>query len=239
MLAERCLFRGAGEFTARKIPTLVYRLVSTCEGAPVVIFGHGAGILTHQYSGLSAAIAADGYLVALPQEPLWQSWQQDLFRFAEDILITLRAMREHYAAGPFSVVAGHSFGGAAAIVAAGKDLSVSAIVTLAASVSHGTLLDIASRIMIPTMTISAGRDWVIPPKRQAVLHEHIAAINKVLHVIPNASHHGFTETRGPVRVLKRSGAMVFGQRSLTDAEQQSATTTIMLPWIDAVKRQSS
>ena len=109
-------------------------IVATPSGAgpfPVVVFGHGFQLPASQYTSYAKHLASHGYLAVIPDFPT--GFSSNFIRDAKDLVATIDAVtRGNGARGDASRggVTGHSRGGKAAVLAAGLDARIKAVLAL-------------------------------------------------------------------------------------------------------------
>ncbi len=98
---------------------------------PVVVFGHGFQLPPSQYTSYAKHLASHGYLAVIPDFPT--GFSSNFLRDAKDLVATIDAVtRGNGARGDETRVGvtGHSRGGKAAVLAAGLDARIKAVLAL-------------------------------------------------------------------------------------------------------------
>jgi chlorophyllase len=109
-------------------------IVATPSGTgpfPVVVFGHGFQLAPSQYTSYAKHLASHGYLAVIPDFPT--GFSSNFVRDAKDLVATIDAVtRGNGARGDETRVGvtGHSRGGKAAVLAAGLDARIKAVLAL-------------------------------------------------------------------------------------------------------------
>ena len=186
-----------GDLALVGLPGLVYTPARGL-GLPAIAFGHGFLQPPSRYAGLLSHFASWGIVAAAPgtQRGLLAShrlFAADL-RTALDVCVGVRLGE-----GAISVdatklgLAGHSFGGGAAVLAAAEDRRVRAVGTLAPAQSRPPATEAATRCTMPGLHLAASKDLVAPPTAHADQIAKAWAGAVTLRTLPKASHLGFTE----------------------------------------------
>jgi pimeloyl-ACP methyl ester carboxylesterase len=206
---------------------------------PLVIFGHGFSLPATLYDSLYAHLASHGYVVAAPrtEEALFTG---NLPRFVLDFraaVLGLRAeslsgqngLKGALAADVRAIAAGHSFGGAAAIVAAsGYESLFAGVVTMAATATSPQNVDIlaAQRAMTqPVLHLGASQDSIVPPAQNLDVLYRASAAPRFFAEIGGGTHSYFHEAWYADRLLEPAG-------SISVAEQQRLVRRLWLPFCE-------
>jgi pimeloyl-ACP methyl ester carboxylesterase len=186
-----------GDLALVGLPGLVYT-PSKGLGLPAIAFGHGFLQPPLRYAGLLTHLASWGLVVAAPGTHRGLLASHRLFasdlRTALDVCVGVRL-----GDGAISVdsgklgLAGHSFGGGAAVLAAAEDSRVKAVATLAPAQSRPPATEAATHCEMPGLHLAASKDLVAPPTAHAELIAKAWAGPVTLRTLPKASHLGFTE----------------------------------------------
>lgn len=214
---------GQGRFRCR----LAKPVAPPGDGCPVVAFGHGFVQLPQFYDSLLAAIAARGYVVIAPdtQTGLWPSHGRladDLWRAA----MWARDMAGWKGKGRGVILAGHSMGAGAALLAASRHPEIDAVVTLAALETRPRAR--LEAIEAPTLFVVGQEDRVVPPTRSRRLYDAMTAPSQWA-VIRGGYHCGFLD-----RARWRDTGCDRGD--LTRQAQLEITSRLVADWLDATVR---
>lgn len=188
-----------GDLALVGLPGLVYTPAKGL-GLPAIAFGHGFLQPPSRYAGLLTHLASWGVVAAAPgthRGPLasHRLFASDL-RTALDICVGVRLGEGAISVDPGKLgLAGHSFGGGAAVLAAAEDDRVKAVATLAPAQSRPSATDAAALCEMPGLVLAASMDLVAPPTAHAELIATSWAGPVTLRTLPKASHLGFTEGR--------------------------------------------
>ncbi|SHE42020.1 dienelactone hydrolase family protein [Streptoalloteichus hindustanus] len=190
-------------------------------GLPAVAFGHGWMQPAQRYRELMRHLASWGIVVAAPATQRGPLASHRLFAAdlstALDVCAGVRLGEGAISVDPERLgLAGHSFGGGCAVLAAAEDERVRAVVTLAPSESLPSAADAARRCRMPALHLAAGRDRLAPPVAHAEPIARAWAGPVSLRTVDKATHLGFTEGRH-VSDLLLDGAPERGSRRLARA----------------------
>ncbi|MBN2489571.1 MAG: hypothetical protein JXQ29_01820 [Planctomycetes bacterium] len=210
-------------------------------GAPyeLVVFGHGFSLTAVLYDSLYRHLATHGYVVAgvATEEGLFAG---QLPRFVEDFRAAVAGLRAEAAraGGPFfgalrpgarAAAAGHSFGGAAALVAAsGHPDLFGAVVTMAATATSPQNVDVlaATRALaVPVLHLGASRDTIVPPPQNLDVLFEATPPPKRLVEIKGGTHSYFHERWYLDRLVEPAG-------DISVAEQQRLVRRYWLPFLE-------
>jgi hypothetical protein len=177
---------------------------------PVIVFGHGFSLQVSLYDTLLRHLATHGFIAAgvATEEGLFTGNLPRYLKDCQAAVIGLRAAGSS-PASPFfqgispdarAGIAGHSFGGAAAIVAASQRPDLfSALVTLAATATSPQGVDIlaaTAALAVPACHIGASFDSIVPPASNLDPIYAATPTTKRLLEIANGNHGYFHEAFG-------------------------------------------
>ncbi|MGH3435187.1 MAG: chlorophyllase/cutinase-like alpha/beta fold protein [Sciscionella sp.] len=198
------------------LPGLVFTPESGL-GLPAVAFGHGFLQPARRYSGLLRHLASWGIVAAAPNTQRGPLPSHRLF--AADLHTTLDICTGvRLGDGEISVdrkklgLAGHGFGGGAAVLAAAEDERVRAVAGVAPAESLPSAVPAAARCAMPGLLLAGEAD------RMAPLAGHARPIARAwqgqvqLRVVGKASHLGFAEGRHLSELLLDGKAQRRSQR---------------------------
>lgn len=179
---------------------------------PVIVFGHGFSLQASLYETLYAHWASHGYVVVAP------TTEQALFtgnlpRFIADMKACVVGIRAAgttsgnalfgaVAAGSKATAMGHSFGGAAALVAASQDPALfEGVVSMAATSTSPQGVDIlgaVAALAVPCLHMGASQDTIVPTgsNLDPIYNATPAAVSKRSVVIAGGSHGRFHQASG-------------------------------------------
>lgn len=217
--------------------TVYYPAVSTATNAaldasgapyPMIVFGHGFSLAANLYETLYQHWASHGFVVATPTTEQG-TFSGNLPKFIVDMEATVIGVRAAAmgSTGPLvgavastatATAGGHSFGGAAAIVAAQQRPDLfSAVFTLAATATSPQGVDIMTAVAslaVPALHMGASTDSVVPPA--ANLSVIYAADPSTRHLVEIAggTHSYFHETWYLDRLTEAPGAISVATQQL-------------------------
>ncbi|MGE0143620.1 MAG: alpha/beta hydrolase family protein [Planctomycetota bacterium] len=211
----------------------------TALPAPLVVFGHGFSLSAGLYDSLYRHLATHGFVVAgvATEEGLLTG---NLPRFVNDFAATVTGMRAAASdpSSPFlgavaadtrANAAGHSFGGAAAIVAAADHPDLFASVTPMAATSTSPqgvdILGAARRLGVPVLHLGASADTIVPPPQNLDPLFQATPGDSLLVEILGGNHSAFHERWAIDRLLEPPG-------SISIAEQQRRIRRVWLPFLE-------
>ncbi len=138
---------------------------------PFIVFGHGFGVATTEYSIWYETLAAKGYVIALPRTeegvfpfPSHPDFAEDLSFIVNDFLAENADSTSFFfeTLNGKTAVMGHSMGGGCAWTAAATNSNITTMVTLAAAETNGvSAIANAATLAIPTLTIAGTEDCVL------------------------------------------------------------------------------
>lgn len=177
---------------------------------PIVVFGHGFSLSVSLYATLMNHLATHGYIVAgvATEEGLFVGNLPRYIKDCEAAVVGLRAAGSNASSPLFQGVAsnakaaaiGHSFGGAAALVAASERPDLfAALVTLAATATSPQGVDIfqaASTLTVPACHFGASQDSIVPPGANLDVLYAATPTTKRLLEIAGGNHGYFHEAFG-------------------------------------------
>jgi dienelactone hydrolase len=141
---------------------------------PVVVFGHGFVMNPDDYDNISNALAAKGYIVALPRTEgsagaVHSDFGADL-RFLSSQILAFNSISTPSSVVVFNnkvlqkaSIGGHSMGGGCSFLAAANNSTLACLFNMAAANSNTagvSSIQSASLVTIPTLVISGQRDCV-------------------------------------------------------------------------------
>jgi dienelactone hydrolase len=163
---------------------------------PAIAFGHGWLQPPLRYHGLLRHLASWGIVVAAPGTQTGPFGSHRMF--AADLLAGLDAclgvrLGDVRVSADRIGLAGHSFGGGAAVLAAATEARIRAVATLAPAESRPPATEAAKSCHMPGLHVAAGADLVAPGTAE-VIAQNWAGPSQ-LRELPKAGHLGFTEGR--------------------------------------------
>lgn len=191
---------------------------------PVIAFGHGFTQRAQRYDSLLLRLAERGYVVIAPdsQTALLPSHA----RFADDLWDALTWARANVpSAHPTRcVLAGHSMGGGAALLAATRHPDVDAVATLAAIDTRPSTAGQLRGIRIPMLFVVGSRDGIVPPARTRMLYAAIPGPATWIS-ITGGYHCGFCDSTS-------FGGRGCDEGSITREAQLALVAQLLGDWLD-------
>jgi dienelactone hydrolase len=170
------------------------------QDLPAVSFGHGWLQPPLRYHGLLRHLASHGIVMVAPSTHAGLLGSHRLF--AADLLTALDAcVKVRLGEGQVRVsadrlgLAGHSFGGGSAVLAAATDPRVKAVGTMAAAESRPSAAEAARFCKMPGLHLTAADDLVAPAVANAGIIARNWAGPVQVRELSKAGHLGFTEGR--------------------------------------------
>ncbi len=200
--------------TGRDIGTEVfYPAVSTGTNVavasgtfPVVVIGHGFVMTYDNYDNIYNALAAKGYIVALPRtegsaSPNHADFGADL-RLLSSQLLTLNTVSTpsnivtfNGKVAQFSAIGGHSMGGGCSFLGAANNTTLTCLFNLAAANSNTasvSSIQSASMVTVPTLVIGGQRDCVADTaNNQNLMYNNTASAIKFKVILKDLTHCDF------------------------------------------------
>jgi dienelactone hydrolase len=167
---------------------------------PVVAFGHGWLQPPLRYHGLLRHLASHGIVVVAPATHVGVLGSHRLFAAdllaALDTCVKLRLGDGQVQVSPDRMgLAGHSFGGGAAVLAAATDSRIKAVGTMACAESRPPASAAARYCAMPGLHLTAAEDLVAPAAANAAIIARNWAGPVQVRELAKAGHLGFTEGR--------------------------------------------
>ncbi|HEY8372292.1 MAG TPA: dienelactone hydrolase family protein [Pseudonocardiaceae bacterium] len=175
-------------------------------GLPAVAFGHGWMQPIRRYRELLRHLASWGFVVAAPNTQRTPLGSHRLFaadlRTTLDVCTGVRLGDGEISVDPDRLgLAGHSFGGGCAVLAAAEDERVRAVAVLAPAESRPSAMDAARHCRMPGLLVAGGEDRIAPSAGHAEPIAQNWAGPVQLRTVPKATHLGFTEGWHPTELL--------------------------------------
>jgi pimeloyl-ACP methyl ester carboxylesterase len=210
---------------------------------PLLVFGHGFSLQVSIYDSLLRHLATHGWIAVgvATEEALLTG---NLPRYVADMQAAVLGLRA-LGADPVSPLAGgvapnaraaamgHSFGGAAALVAAsGRSDLFEAVVPLAATLTSPQGVDIqaaTAALAVPSLHVGASQDTIVPPNANLDPLYALAPAPKRLIELRGGTHSYFHEAWAIDRLLEPPG-------SISVAEQQRLQRRYGHAFLEVVQR---
>ncbi len=203
------------------------------SGAPyqAVSFGHGFLQQPTMYDSTLRHLATHGYFAIATES--YTGFSPNHSKYADDLLYCLTWL-ETASADPNSPyhtaldidagygLSGHSMGGGASILAAGRDARVRALANLAAAETSPSAIAVMDDLTIPISLIAGSQDAITPPGQHQIPMYNAGNAPKQLPMIIGGSHCGFMD----------SSVIFCDSGSLPRAQQLELTRRLLVEFFD-------
>lgn len=241
---------GSGGGPGRQIQTEIYYPgftagdnvpVATFYDFPVIVFGHGFAMGWDAYQSIWEHLVPQGYILAFVRT------EGSLFPapshgdFGDDLALVAGKMLalNGTAASPFNgkvkqkvVIMGHSMGGGATMLAAENNASIAGIVGLAPAETNPSAIGVCGNIIVPALIFSGSSDGVTPPATHHIpIYQGLASSCKSFVSLTGGAHCYFANTNFNCDFGESTSSQGI---SITRAEQQQRTNSILDPWLKYV-----
>lgn len=242
---------GSGGGAGRQIQTeIYYPAVSAGNNTaiatgdfPVIVFGHGFAMAWDAYSNIWERYAANGYILAFPRTEGGLVPGPSHNDFALDLKIVAQRMlaEDNLATSPFyqkingnAGIIGHSMGGGASILAAANNTSIKTVVGLAPAETDPSAIAAAANISVPALIFSGGQDGVTPPAQHHLpIYTALGSARKTFVNVVGGAHCYFANSNFNCDFGEGTSSSGI---SITRAEQQTRTYSLLDPWLDYTLR---
>ncbi len=242
---------GSGGGPGRQIQTEIY-YPSTAAGDntplasgdfPVIVFGHGFAMAWDAYSNIWQRYATMGYILAFPRTegglipgPSHNDFGLDLKLVGNRMLA-----EDNLATSPFFGkingnvgIMGHSMGGGASMLGSAGNTAIKTVVGLAPAETDPSAIAAAASVNVPALIFSGGQDGVTPPDEHHLpIYNNLASAKKTFVNIVGGAHCYFANSNFNCDFGEGTSSTGI---SITRAEQQTRTYTLLDPWLDYTLR---
>jgi dienelactone hydrolase len=242
---------GSGGGPGRQIQTEIY-YPSTAAGDntplangdfPVIVFGHGFAMAWDAYSNIWQRYAAMGYILAFPRTegglipgPSHNDFGLDLKLVGDRMLA-----EDNLASSPFFEkingnvgIMGHSMGGGASMLGSANNSAIKTVVGLAPAETDPSAIAAAANVDVPALIFSGGQDGVTPPDEHHLpIYNSLASAKKTFVNIVGGAHCYFANSNFNCDFGEGTSSSGI---SITRAEQQTRTYSLLDPWLDYTLR---
>ncbi|MEX0580990.1 MAG: dienelactone hydrolase family protein [Mycobacterium sp.] len=219
-----------GQLAFAGIPGIVYTPASGF-GLPGLAFGHDWLTDADHYAGTCEHLASWGFVVAAPDTQ--RGLAPSVLNLAADLDATLDVITGvRLGQGDISVdpqklgLAGHGFGGAAAVVAAADGTRAKAVAAVFPSVTKPSAEESAATLQVPGLVLATPDDQ--KSLRTDALEVAAAWDGAVLRVVEKASTAGVAERRRMLGLLGLQGLGFPGSSSRTQKTVRALLTGFLL-----------
>lgn len=242
---------GSGGGTGRQIQTEIYypaasagNNVAAANGVfPVIVFGHGFVMSWDAYQNIWEHYASLGYIVAFPRTE--GTFSPNHGEFGKDLRLVVQKIQElNTTSGsilfgkthPNSAIIGHSMGGGATILAAENNSSIKTIVGLAPANTTPSAISAAVNVTVPALIFSGSQDGVTPAAvHHTPIYQGLNANCKTFVSILGGGHCYYANTNFNCDFGETTSSTGI---SITRAQQQERTYSILDPWLDYTLREN-
>ncbi|MEO8147648.1 MAG: T9SS type A sorting domain-containing protein [Bacteroidia bacterium] len=203
---------------------------------PVVVFGHGLGMIYSAYESIWQSIVAQGYIIAFPKTE--SSLTPDQANFAKDLAFLVNAIQGQSSmqgtlftgkVNTKSCVMGHDIGGACALIAGQYNPNITTIASLAPSETDPSAVASAPGISQASIIIAGGNDCVAPAaSNSTAIYNALGANCKTFISITGGSHCQFANYNSNCNADESTCTP---SPSVSRAMQQKITMRFLLPWL--------
>lgn len=237
---------GSGGGAGRQIQTEIYYPATTAGTStpvasgefPIIVFGHGFAMTWDAYSNIWEHYVPRGYIMAFVRtesslfpSPSHGDFGLDLKLVAQKMLDlqTTNALFQNHIY-PKAGIMGHSMGGGASFLAADNNTSIHALIGLAPAETNPSAIAVAPNVQVPSIVFSGSSDGVTPPSQHHIpMYDGVTSTCKSFVSIIGGAHCYFANTNFNCDFGESTSSTGI---SISRAEQQNATYSILDPWLD-------
>lgn len=245
---------GSGGGAGRQIQTEIYypaiaagTNATVATGVfPVITFGHGFAMSWDAYQNIWEHYVPLGYIVVFPRtegsifpSPSHGDFGLDLKQVDEKMqLLNSDAGSVFYQKiSSNSAIMGHSMGGGATILAGSGNTSVETIIGLAPAETTPSAITASTGVTVPAIIFSGSQDGVTPPNDNHLpIYNGLASDCKSFVSIVGGGHCYFANTNFNCDFGESTSS---GGITITRADQQTKTYSILDPWFDYILKGNS
>lgn len=238
---------GSGGGAGRQIQTEIYYPansagdnIAVASGQfPVITFGHGFAMSWDAYTNIWQHYVARGFILAFPRTegglipgPSHGDFGTDL-RQVSDKMLALNSNGSSIFNGKVlqkAAIMGHSMGGGASFLAAATNANIETVIGLAPAETTPSAITAASNVNVPALIFSGSSDGVTPPADHHIpIYQGLTSTCKSFVSITGGAHCYYANTNFNCDFGESTSSPSI---SITRAEQQTATFTVLDPWLD-------
>ena len=237
---------GSGGGPGRQIQTEIYYPATSAGTStpvasgtyPVIVFGHGFAMTWDAYSNIWEHYVPRGYIMAFVRtesslfpSPSHGDFGLDLKLVAQKMLDlqTTNALFQNHIYPKVGIM-GHSMGGGASFLAANNNTSIHALIGLAPAETNPSAIAAAPNVQVPSIVFSGSSDGVTPPAQHHIpMYDGVTSTCKSFVSIIGGAHCYFANTNFNCDFGESTSSTGI---SISRAEQQNATYSILDPWLD-------
>ena len=244
---------GSGGGAGRQIQTEIYYPATTAgnnvaiaSGSfPVIVFGHGFAMSWDAYQNIWEHYAALGYILAFARTEgsLIPAPSHNDFGFDLRLIGEKMSAENANSGSPFfqsmngnTAIMGHSMGGGATILAAANNPNIKAIVGLAPAETNPSAIAAAPNVSVPALIFSGSSDGVTPPVDHHIpIYNGLVSSCKTFVSIIGGAHCYYANTNFNCDFGEATTSTGI---SITRAQQQARTYSILDPWLEYMLKDS-
>lgn len=237
---------GSGGGPGRQIQTEIYYPATSAGTStpvvsgefPIIVFGHGFAMTWDAYSNIWEHYVPRGYIMAFVRtesglfpSPSHGDFGLDLKLVAQKMLElqTTNALFQNHIYPKVGIM-GHSMGGGASFLAADNNTSIHALIGLAPAETNPSAIAVAPNVQVPSIVFSGSSDGVTPPSQHHIpMYDGVTSTCKSFVSIIGGAHCYFANTNFNCDFGESTSSTGI---SISRAEQQNATYSILDPWLD-------
>jgi pimeloyl-ACP methyl ester carboxylesterase len=238
---------GSGGGAGRQIQTeIYYPATSTGDNVavasgqfPVITFGHGFAMSWDAYTNIWQHYVARGFILAFPRTegglipgPSHGDFGTDL-KQVSDKMLALNSNGSSIFNGKIlqkAAIMGHSMGGGASFLAASNNMNIETVIGLAPAETNPSAIAAAANVSVPALVFSGSADGVTPPADHHIpIYDGIAGTCKSFVSITGGAHCYYANSNFNCDFGESTSS---ANISITRAEQQTATYSVLDPWLD-------
>jgi dienelactone hydrolase len=237
---------GSGGGPGRQIQTEIYYPATSAGTStpvasgtyPVIVFGHGFAMTWDAYSNIWEHYVPRGYIMAFVRtesslfpSPSHGDFGLDLKLVAQKMLDlqTTNALFQNHIYPKVGIM-GHSMGGGASFLAANNNTNIHALIGLAPAETNPSAISVAPNVQVPSIVFSGSSDGVTPPSQHHIpMYDGVTSTCKSFVNIIGGAHCYFANTNFNCDFGEGTSSTGI---SISRAEQQNATYSILDPWLD-------
>ena len=238
---------GSGGGAGRQIQTEIYYPASTAGDNvavasgqfPVITFGHGFAMSWDAYTNIWQHYVARGFILAFPRTegglipgPSHGDFGTDL-KQVSDKMLALNSNGSSIFNGKIlqkAAIMGHSMGGGASFLAASNNMNIETVIGLAPAETNPSAIAAAANVSVPALVFSGSADGVTPPADHHIpIYDGIAGTCKSFVSITGGAHCYYANSNFNCDFGESTSS---ANISITRAEQQTATYSVLDPWLD-------
>jgi pimeloyl-ACP methyl ester carboxylesterase len=238
---------GSGGGTGRQIQTEIYYPatlvgddVAVASGQfPLITFGHGFAMSWDAYTNIWQHYVARGFIMAfvrtegsLIPSPSHGDFGTDL-RQVSDKMLALNSSGSSIFNGKITqkaAIMGHSMGGGASFLAAANNPNIATVIGLAPAETTPSAISASPNVTVPALVFSGTADGVTPPADHHIpIYQGLTSTCKSFVAITGGAHCYYANSNFNCDFGESTSSPNI---SITRAEQQLATYTVLDPWLD-------